>query len=251
MEGNGAHGGGNKHSATRVEVGADFDGAREGFDDKMDAFESDAVAEGMENGTGVGFDAVCEGVGAGGGGEFGRKADGDFGVKNDEVGEKRGLEEDGFAAGAFDGDDAAAADFGAGASGGRNANAGSEAAPIVGVFKVFEFEIRTLDEEANGLANIERAAAAESDHAVAVIVSVSTGAIDDVGLDGVRMDFGIEGPPLPFRAEWGEGFVEEVKRFSWEQAGVRDDKRFAHADSRQARWDFGECAGAVEGWRRK
>src|ERR1700677_537972 len=201
----------------------------------MNSFQRDAVARRMKYRGSERFEAVDQGVRAGGGGQFGRQPAGQFRVQNDQAGEEGGMKDDLFAS-LLD-DDGTAADFAAGAGGGRDGDTGREAAPIGLKVKWEERLAGVFEAETNDLADIERAAAAEGADAVTLALAIASGGGGDIFDAGLGMDAGKNGP---FAA--GD-FFERFKGISAEQSGIGDNERFVHAESGQMPGQFLEAAG--------
>ena len=63
-----------KHSATRIQVYAVLIGSRERIHNQSDALQRDAIAHGMENRTGEGFDTMGQRIGPGSRCQFRRQS---------------------------------------------------------------------------------------------------------------------------------------------------------------------------------
>ena len=92
--------------------------ARQRLGDQANAFQRDPVAQRVKLRRGERLDAVRQRIGAGGGGELRRQIDRQLRVEDDQVRQQRGMEDHALLA--VDRDDRAAADFAAGAGGGRD-----------------------------------------------------------------------------------------------------------------------------------
>ena len=84
LEGGRAHGGGGEHIAAGGDVARVMGCGDEAGFDEADAFDGDAVSDGVPGGDAEGLQAMGEGVHAGPGGEAGGQAEGEFGVEDHE-----------------------------------------------------------------------------------------------------------------------------------------------------------------------
>ena len=209
----------------------------------MNSFQRDAVARRMKYRGSERFEAVDQGVRAGGGGQFGRQPAGQFRVQNDQAGEEGGMKDDLFAS-LLD-DDGTAADFAAGAGGGRDGDTGREAAPIGRKVKWEERLAGPFEAETNDLADIERAAAAEGDHGITFALLIGGGGGFDVFHGGIGMNAG-KNPPL-FPGNPLQGF----KSIGGNQSGIGNNQRIVHAERVEMSWQFLQAAGAESDIRRE
>ena len=191
-----------------------------------------------------------QGIGAGGGGQFRRQTGGQFRVENDHFGQQFRMKEDRFAVGRFERDHGTAPDFAARAGRGRDGDERRQPGPVRFIVEFAEVEPGPFDQDARGLAGIQGTAAADGDHAVALLLAIGLSRFAHVRFHGIRMDPGIDEPgllALAFAQDLGKRFESSCAL----HAGVGDDQGPADIQFGQARRQFADRAGAIEGWGRE
>ena len=232
LEGRGTHGRRRHHVGAGLDVGAVVIGARQELLDQPHAFERDALAHGVVEGRGIGFEAMRERVHASAGRDHFRHADGQFRVADDDARQEFRMEDDLLHMGFGIGDDRSTSDFRAGTGGGRYGHDRRDGIgirtrpPVTDILEIPD-RPRLASHEGNALAKIEARAAAKGDNAVmaAVIVGLDSGF--EVLLVRVRVDIGEQGT-----AE--AGLFKDVERRLRDPHGcetpIGDQQRLLHAE---------------------
>ena len=120
-----------------------------------------------------------------------------FRVEDDQLGDQPREEDSGPALRASEGDDRTPPHLAPRPSGGRNANAPGQAAPIVFEIKPAQFQVGTLDQQPAGLADIQRAAPAERDDRVAIAFAERLRSVDHILLGRIAVNLVEQLPTLP------------------------------------------------------
>ena len=171
LEGGRAHRRRAHHVRARLEVVAVGDRLRQILEDEPHALDRDAVGHRMVARRAIGFEAMGERVHAGAGGDEGRHADGELRIADHHARHHLRMEDHLLGVRRLVGDDAGAADLGAGAGRGRHGDdrrdpVGVGARPPVADILEIPERPRLPGHEGDDLAGIERRAAAEGDDAV-------------------------------------------------------------------------------------
>ena len=183
---------------------------------------------------------------AGAGGDEGRHADRELGIGDDDRRQQLRMEDDLLGVRCLVGDDAGAADFGAGAGGRRHRDdrrdrVGIGARPPVADVLEIPHRPRLSGLEGDQLAEIERRAAAEGDDAVMLALLEGGDAGGEVGLDRVGLDVG------KHRMRH-LGVVEDLQRArdhrQLGKAGIGDEQRPLDAGRGKRVGQFGNAARA-------
>ena len=166
--------------------------------DQLHALGGDAVGHRVEAGRAIGLEAVRQSVHAGGGGDVRRQAEGELRIEDDDGRQHLRVEDDLLHARRLVEDHPGAADFGAGAGGGRHRDdrrdpGGIGARPPIRLVLEIPERPALARHEGDHLADVERAAAAEGDDAVVAAVAPGGEAGLDVGADRIGVD-GAEEP---------------------------------------------------------
>jgi hypothetical protein len=190
LEGGGAHGGGHEHVAARIEVLRSVDGGRQVLLHQPQPLDRDPLRQRVVGRRAIGLEAVGKRVHARRRGELGRQADGEPGVEEGELRHHLRVKDDLLLVRLGMGDDAGPADLGAGPGGGRHRDDGRDGVgvgPRPPVADVLEVEDRPglAVHEGDELADVERRAAAEGDHAVVVAVLEGRHPVGDILLDRI------------------------------------------------------------------
>ncbi len=193
LEGGGAHARGHQHLQPRLDVGALTDRTRQVLLHQAHAFQRDALGHGMEQRRAERLQAVRQRVHAGGGGDLRRQADRQLGVENHQRRQHAHVEDDALDMRRVVGDHRGAADFRAGAGGGRHRHHRRHAGdidPAGVVADVLEIPQRPIlaDHQGDGLAGIQRRAAAKGDHPVMTAGLERRHTVHHVGAGGVALD---------------------------------------------------------------
>ena len=141
-------------------------------------------------------------------------------------------------------DDRAATHFAAGARSRRDGNARRETGPICFVVKLGESQRRPFDEQARGFAHVQRAAAAERDHAIATVLAIAMRGFPHVLLHGIGMHARID-EPVPVFPGCTERLHHRPECLRVYQPGIRDDQRPADRKPLAARSQLGNRTRAV------
>ena len=163
--------------------------------DQSQAFEGDALGHGVVVRRAIGLEAVGQGVHAGPGGDVARQADGQLRIGDDDGRHHPGVKDDLLEVGGLVGDDRGAADFGAGAGGGRHGDDGGNAVgvdpgpPVLAILEIPDWPVLP-DHQCDGLGGIEAAAATEGDNTVAAGVLVGGDPIGHILAHRVAFDVG-------------------------------------------------------------
>ncbi len=195
LEGDGAHAGGGHHLAARDQIGAVGDRDRQVLLHQPHAFDGDAVGEGVVRGRAVGLEVVRKRIHAGRRGDALGQAHRQRRIGQHDARQHPRVKDDLLGVGRLVGDDRCTSDLGAGAGGRRHGDHRSDAVGVGArppVADVFEVPERTglSGHEGDGLARIERAAAAEGDDAVMPASAIAGKPILDIAADGVAADIG-------------------------------------------------------------
>ena len=134
------------------------------------------------------------------------------------------MEDHDFAPGAGERGDRAAADFAAGAGGRRDGDQRRQAVPVGLVIKLRQVETGPPHQQTRGLADIERAAAADGDHTVAIVCAKRFRRIKDILLNRVGMNSIVKKPGSAFFL-FTERLLKQLERTCAEQARIGYDQR--------------------------
>ena len=174
-------------------VAAVLAGARQVAFDEPHALDRDAVGERVIGQPAIGLQAMRQCVHAGARRDGGRHADGQLGIADRDLRHHQRMEDHLLGLRRLVGDDAGAADLGAGAGRGRHGDDGQDALrvrprpPVAHVLEV-PHRPRLPGHEGDDLAGVERRAAAEGNHAVVPTGLQRHEAGLDIGGDRVGLD---------------------------------------------------------------
>jgi len=177
-----------------------------------------------------------QGIRARGSGQLRWQAAGQFGIKDDQARQQRGMKDDLFAA-VLD-DNRTPARFAAGAGGGGNRDTGSEAAPIRVKVKGDQRLVRSFDAETDDLAHVERAAAAKSNHGIAFALAVGSGGGLHILDDRIGMN------TREHRPFFLGDFFQRLEGIGCHQSRIGDNQRLARAQRGQVPGQFLQSADA-------
>ena len=129
-------------------------------------------------------------IGAGSRGELRGRPTVNSGSRITSLASSSGVEQNRFAAGRIQGNDGTAADLAARPGSGRDGDERRQAGPVGFVIKPRQLQLGPLHQEPGRLAGVQRAAAADRDHRVALVGAKRGGRFADVRFHRVRMDPG-------------------------------------------------------------
>ena len=184
-----------------------------------------------------------QGIETGRRGEFRREIHRQLRIEYDQLGEQFGVKKNCLPFRRFQCNNRTATDFTARSRRGRDADAGCQPGPVGAVVKILELQFRSFDEQADGFADVQCAAAAKSNDAVARTVAIRRSAIDDVLFPRVRMNAGEKMPCLTLRF-FAEDLRQSLKGAGGNEARIGDDEGALATQRFQPRRQLGKRAGA-------
>ena len=221
------------------------DGDRQPLLDQPHAFQRDPLAERMEEGAAIGFQAVRQRIHAGPRRDLGRQADGEFRIGNHHLGQHQRVEDDLLGVVAGIGDDRGAADLRAGAGGGRHGDDRRDAVrigarpPVLAILEI-EDRARLAGHEGDQLADVHGRAAAEGDDAVMAAGLVGGDAVLEVLQRRIAVDLGED-------RDGNLRLLQDVERRGHDRqvdkARIGDQQRPGDAGCGKRIGQFGDAAG--------
>lgn len=234
-----------------VDATCERDDRKEVLSDDPDAFESDAIGEGMMALGEKGFDEVREGIHPGGGGDRGRKFEGKLGVEDGEGGHHPGVEDDALAVGVVFGNDGRTAYFAACPGGGGEGDEPRERlidrTSIGAAIFVIKQIAGVMDKQADDLGDIKGGPASEGDDRIGVGGPISANAFFDLRFDRIAPDPGEDGG---FEAFFSKDLGKVFGDRQGSDPSVGDDQRTRQALGFESGGKAATSAGARQdlGW---
>ena len=246
LEGGSAHRGRRHHVPSRLDVGPVCDDTRQIFLDQAHAFDRDAFRHRMIARRAIGFEAMRESVHASACGQIGRQADGQFRIANRDRRHHPGVKDHLLGMRSRMGDDARAADFGAGSRGGRDRDDRRDARgvgarpPVPDVLEV-PHRPGLSDHERDDLTDVERGPAAEGDDPVMSAGAIGGDAGFDIAVHRVGLHVAEDGGGSPGAFQIGQ-HLRQHRHVA--DAGIGDEQRLGDAGALEGVGQFGNAAGA-------